>query len=1188
MTLPSLRQFIEPVPSCYRHDRLEQVFQWLQSDGVQNSAFNTVVILDADYYPIGTIRPLALVTWLLNHLETFSDWDMTLEEFIATQAQPNLIQLVTVVSVALPISQLPIQDMQPEMVHLAVVDQNDHYLGLVNLTRLIQSTRAELNQPSWLPPKRSSGQTKARQASQPLPIGYESISLQTEALEALSKHEPWVQIFDRVPIPLMLQTEHGQVLKRNQIWRSQVGDVTYAAAIHPEAIPSPQFSNPPDQRPDQRPNSRFEGQSNLHVAPTALSSPSSSPSSAAQPAARSTAIPEPERSFMSSSGATSGAASSTKGMAAGSAATRQMPDGLPVGYCQLEAETNTHLCACLNQDGEVHVWRFVRIDLGFSAQQLLAAMVQVPLAPTVLASSSISHTPLATEVLNSQHQLHAATNQSDLLALSSALLSERVWLVVAQDTTTQRQLSQELAAKNADLVQLNRFKDEFLACISHELKTPLTAVLGLSHLLKNQALGQLNQRQARYTHLIHESSRHLMAIVNDILDLTRIETGQLDLNFVPITLRTVCEKAIRQAYSMVQLVAPQSSSSASSATSATGQSDPAATTPSEVKTGDARSQLIVLDIDPKIHTMYADELRLQQMLTHLLSNALKFTEPDDQAGLRVRLWDGWIAFTVWDTGIGIPQKKQHLIFQKFQQLENPLTRQVGGTGLGLVLTQRLARLHGGDVTFTSTEGEGSEFTLLLPPAPPQEQLNLNLDLAMAIHQPSPNRLVLIVEAVPRFLEDLHEKVAQLGYRVAIARSGPEALEKIRRLQPCAIFINPLLPMLSGWDLLTLLKTDEDTCRLPVIVTGTPIEEEQALACGADSFLTLPVQADLLQNVFDRLEEPEESNESLNNLQGITALYLGADLTLTNPAAYPTSLSGQLNQLLHTHHCHVLEADDLDQAEMLARVWKPNVLLIGTLAVDPLVYLQQLSDHEFLATLPIVPLKPEFATFADQVPHLRLFPYQADAIATPITVHLDGKALLRTIQTAVGLTHQPHICLVDPSALNANQPEPMEADPGNPGRDRTNHNHAAHITHAAKIDAAKGLVTLAHYLQASGIQAQIGRTWQSVEQQVYHHTTDLLLISLQPNWSQSNLLHKLHQFRQSKNCPLILAIMSSAIATDQEVQESLTELRRLCQMIVPASIPVRELLNQIHQLLSHGYGTQSAPDNSVTIHNQTPE
>lgn len=1215
MTLPNLRQFIEPVPSCYRHDRLETIFQWLQSDAVQSSTFDTVVILDADRYPISTIRPLALVTWLLGHLQSFHDWDMTLEEFLSTQNQHNLIQSITVVSVALPVAQLPIHDVQPQVSHLAVVDQNDHYLGLVNLTYLIQATRAELNQPSWLPSQRPPGQmgsskNKSRSSSQPLPIGYESISLHTEALAALSEHEPWVQIFDRVPTPLMLQTEHGQVLKRNRIWRSQVGDVTYAAAIHPETIPAPQFSNQPTNQPDYRADHRSEPRPESYLARAPLE-----PSSAQHPPTRQ----EAEQRLAAAGGASGAVAGGSKAMAAAasSAGLRQVPDGLPVGYCQLEAETNTHLCACLNQEGEVHVWRFVRIDLGFSARELLAATTQVALPSSMFAASPSSPAALSASVSVSGNRsassasstspsaesldssLHHEGSQTEFVPLSESLLSERVWLVVAQDTTTQRQLSQELAAKNADLVQLNRFKDEFLACISHELKTPLTAVLGLSHLLKNQALGQLNQRQARYTHLIHESSRHLMAIVNDILDLTRIETGQLDLHFVPITLRAVCEKAIRQAYSLVQLVTPQDSSS--SAASSVGQSSGAQSDRAQSSSGTAiadsggsdqvRSQ-ILLDIDPKIHTMYADELRLQQMLTHLLSNALKFTEPGDQIGLKVRLWDGWIAFTVWDTGIGIPQKKQHLIFQKFQQLENPLTRQVGGTGLGLVLTQRLARLHGGDVTFTSVEGEGSEFTLLLPPAPPQEQLNLNLDLAMAIHQPSPNRLVLIVEAVPRFLEDLHEKVAQVGYRVAIARSGPEALEKIRRLQPCAIFINPLLPMLSGWDLLTLLKTDPDTRRLPVIMTGTPVEEEQAMACGADRFLTLPVQSELLQNVFDRLEEVEEPSDNLNDLQGITALYLGADLTLTNPAAYPTSLSGQLNNLLHTHHCHVLEADDLDQAEMLARVWKPNVLLIGTVSIDPLTYLQQLSDHEFLATLPIVPLMPEFVFFADQVPNLRLFPYQTDAIATA-AVQLDGKALLRTIQTAVGLTHQPHICLIDPSVLSATQADlkttthllinemasDLEPVPETIGiqPDRLRSLLSRGHVHAAKVDAAKGLATLAYYLQASGIQAQISQTWQSVEQQVYHHTTDLLLIALQPDWSQSNLLHKLSQFRQSKNCPLILAIMSSAIATDQNAQNDLAELRHLCQMIIPASIPVRELLNQIHQLLSYGYGTQSAQD-----------
>ena len=128
-----------------------------------------------------------------------------------------------------------------------------------------------------------------------------------------------------------------------------------------------------------------------------------------------------------------------------------------------------------------------------------------------------------------------------------------------------------------------------------------------------------------------------------------------------------------------------------------------------------------LAIEPELEIVVADELRLRQMLVHLLANAFKFTASGGEIGLRVSYWAGWIAFTVWDTGIGIPEHQQHLIFQKFQQLETPLTRQFEGTGLGLVLTRALARLHGGDVSFLSQEGKGSQFTLLLAPTPPKKR-----------------------------------------------------------------------------------------------------------------------------------------------------------------------------------------------------------------------------------------------------------------------------------------------------------------------------------------------------------------------------------------------------------------------------------------------------------------------------------
>lgn len=238
-----------------------------------------------------------------------------------------------------------------------------------------------------------------------------------------------------------------------------------------------------------------------------------------------------------------------------------------------------------------------------------------------------------------------------------------------------------------------------MACISHELKTPLTAILGLSSLLKDQVLGELNERQTRYAQLIHKSGRHLMLVVNDILDLTRIETGQLELVPEPLHIHTVCQAAFDLA---IQHYQSQDKSDIKLQAEILAQ----------VK------RRFHLEIEPGLETFVADELRLRQMLVNLLCNALKFAPDGSDFGLQVSRWENWVAFTIWDQGIGIPDDKQHLIFQKFQQLESPLTREFEGTGLGLVLTQHLARLHGGDVSFISKPNQGSKFTLLLPPNPP--------------------------------------------------------------------------------------------------------------------------------------------------------------------------------------------------------------------------------------------------------------------------------------------------------------------------------------------------------------------------------------------------------------------------------------------------------------------------------------
>ena len=505
-------------------------------------------------------------------------------------------------------------------------------------------------------------------------------------------------------------------------------------------------------------------------------------------------------------------------------------------------------------------------------------------------------------------------------------------IFVATDVTQQQQLCQELAAKNADLVQLNRLKDEFLACISHELKSPLTAVVGLSSLLQEKKIGELNPRQIHYAQLIYRSGRQLMTLVNDLLDLTRLETGQLKLSFVPVNIKNICDRAYRSIVEKYQ---------------------------SKRETPPGFS----LEIEAGIQHILADELRLHQMLVHLLDNAMKFTQTGGEIGLKVNRWQEWLAFTVWDTGIGIPEDSQHLIFQKFQQLENPLTRQFEGTGLGLVLTQRLARSHGGDISFVSKVDQGSQFTLLLPPSPDEKARSLNSNTS--------HPLILIVETVPQSIEDLRDKLTQLGYHVIIARTGTEAVEKARQLRPQGIFLNPLLPLLSGWDVLTLLKSDPQTQKIPVFLTQTQKNQILEHSTQADGFIQIPADSLTLKNCLYPLNSQVKPSHPPLTILGLmpNGSHQSQDkITLENRLEW--TAMAQFSQLNH----RILEADDLDQAALLVAVWDVDVLVLdGKFLEDGQTYLRSLADNPQLASLPLVVLDVTTAELANQIDNLSVFP-----------------------------------------------------------------------------------------------------------------------------------------------------------------------------------------------------------------------
>lgn len=546
-----------------------------------------------------------------------------------------------------------------------------------------------------------------------------------------------------------------------------------------------------------------------------------------------------------------------------------------------------------------------------------------------------------------------------------------------------QQLARELAAKNADLEQIGRLKNELLAAVSHELKTPLNSVSNLSGLLKDRKLGQLSDRQAQYAQLIYQSSRQLMSVVNRMSELSRIENGELELRRSRVAIRPCCQRAYQQALQLWD-VPPENS--------------------------------FALEIEPGLEAIVADELRLCQILVNLLSNALKFTPPTGQIGLRVSWWGRWIGFTVWDTGIGIADDRQTQIFQRFQRLENPLTHRFEGTGLGLVLARRLARLHGGEITFTAQAGCGSEFTLLLPFA-------ASPSMADRSGLSDRDNLVLVVESQASAVEAISTLLNAWSYPVAIARSGTEALEKARQLQPHVLLLDPKLPLLSGWDVLTLLKADETTRHLRAIVMAPQDRESQARQNGADDFLSLPWSEERLHQAVSHGSFPAASPTGK-----LTILWIaGGDRHLApKPGDLQASQNlrasiqqADLNGLFHYHYCRILEVDDLEQANILARIWKPDVVLLDSIVplADPEDYLDELAQSSHLADLPLIALDPDTTQAANRASkryggRLQVFPCfshsgtcNAEGQNSPGVTARSGcsiPALLQAIQLAVGM------------------------------------------------------------------------------------------------------------------------------------------------------------------------------------------
>ena len=400
---------------------------------------------------------------------------------------------------------------------------------------------------------------------------------------------------------------------------------------------------------------------------------------------------------------------------------------------------------------------------------------------------------------------------SDEVAQMQQLIST---FVTALD---RRDLMVQLERSNAALLDANRHKSVFLANMSHELRTPLNAIIGFSELLTDAREGQFDDAtRKRFLGQILSSGKHLLGLINDILDLSKVEAGQMELRLQTIALTESVDQVVRTVEPLV------------------------------AKKG------IRLQADVNgAGELLADAGKLKQMLLNLVSNAIKFTPEGGSVTISAKRSADRLEIAIADTGIGIAAADQKEIFQEFHQIDHGPGRKHEGTGLGLALTRRFAILHGGDIRVTSAPGKGSVFTLTLPLRPAVSPAAAAAAPAPAMNGHGNGPVILVVEDDPAAAELISRQLVSAGYRTELARTGTEALEKARLLQPAAITLDIILPDVDGWEVITRLKSDEATSGIPIVVVSVVDNPELGMALGAIDYFVKPVDGKELVNRLNR-------------------------------------------------------------------------------------------------------------------------------------------------------------------------------------------------------------------------------------------------------------------------------------------------------------------------------------------------
>ncbi len=374
--------------------------------------------------------------------------------------------------------------------------------------------------------------------------------------------------------------------------------------------------------------------------------------------------------------------------------------------------------------------------------------------------------------------------------------------------------NQELSMRNQEVERANRLKSEFLASMSHELRTPLNTILGFSELLSEQTSGVLNEKQKRFLTHIQRDASHLLELINDVLDLSKIEAGRLELHLEKFPMAVAAAEVLTS-------VRPLTATKGISLDS---------------------------DLDTQL-TLEADRLRFKEILFNLLSNAIKFTPSGGRVWIQSSVVEGSVCIVVGDTGIGISPEDQEPIFESFRQVSATTKGVREGTGLGLAITKRLVEHHGGRIWVESEPGKGSRFFFTLRLSEPEEAPG---DAGADDRTP----LLLVASHLASWREEVLQQLQHEGFRVESAGSGADTFHKARDLRPDLVLLDMELLGKSGWETLHELKTSPDTRAIPVIIASAADERKMGAALGAAESLMKPLTGGALMQAVRRILQPD--------------------------------------------------------------------------------------------------------------------------------------------------------------------------------------------------------------------------------------------------------------------------------------------------------------------------------------------